>query len=57
MTNQTAEFPCSISRNGKIFYQTGKFGTNIATGKQVAEMESDDYGRVWVALDGQVFGD
>lgn len=57
MTNETTEFPWSISHNGKIFHQTGKFGTNIATGKYVAEMEADDYWRVWVALDGQVFGD
>lgn len=57
MTNQTNEFPCTISHNGMDYSSTGKTGTNIKTGKHVAEMEAEDASRVWIALDGSVFAE
>lgn len=55
MTTETETFAVAVTHNGQDYYSTGKTGTNIRSGKRVAEMEAGDCSRVWVALDGQVF--
>lgn len=49
------DFPVDIRYQGLTWYRTGKVGTNLRTGKDAAEYESDDRSyRVWRDIDGNV---
>lgn len=46
--------PGSVARDGSLYYATGKYGADIATGQPSAEYEDDSGRRLWLLEDGTV---
>lgn len=52
-----AEYYTQADHAGRTYHSTGKTGRNIKTGTAVGEMESDDYHRIWIDAEGNVYPD
>ena len=52
-TRAKKSWPYTIKVDGMTYYQTGRTGINIESGKPAVEYEAEDASRVWVVGTGR----